>query len=144
MDTLTKPEVTATPWKRVAAWGGPPLFAVVAVGAIWLFDAQGAAGARDAAYVLAALFWAPVLLVATRLWYVDRADVSLHRACQVALGVAMALFFPPSFLVGMLGHDVGGWAVGVSAVAWFVLAWVGIFRTGHLIEDRYGPGGWAP
>jgi len=144
MYTLTKPEVTATPWKRVAAWGAPPLFAVVAVAAIWLFDAQGATGARDTVYVLAALFWAPVLLVATRFWYVDRADISLHRACELALGVGLSLFFLPAFLIVMLGHEVGGWAIGVSAVAWFVLAWVGIFRTAHLIYDRYGPGGWAP
>jgi hypothetical protein len=140
---MIKPEVTATGWKRVAAWGGPPLFAVAAVVAIWLFDAQGATAARDTVYILAALFWAPVLLVATRLWYVDQADVSLHRACEVALGVAHVLFLLPAFLHN-LGHEIGTWTVGVSAVASFVLAWVGIFRTDHLIDDRYGPGGWAP
>jgi len=143
MHPLTKPEVTTTPWNRVAAWGGPPLFAVVTVVAIWLFDAQTAIGARDAVYVLAALFWAPVLLVATRLWYVERVDVSLHRACELTLGVGLSLFLLPAFLIGM-GHDVGGWAVGASAVVWFVLAWVGIFRTRHLIHDTYGPDGWAP
>ena len=143
MYTLTKPEVTATAWKRIAAWCAPPLFAILAAAIIWLFDAQGATVVRDVVYVLVAVFWAPVLLVATRLWYVDQPDVSLHRACEVALGVGLALLMTPAAIM-YLGHTVGGWAIGVSSVVWFILAWVGIFRTGHLIEDRYGPGGWAP
>jgi hypothetical protein len=49
----------------------------------------------------------------------------------------------PVAIMHLFGH-VGGWTVGVSVVVWCVLVWTGIFRTDHLIEDHYGPGGWAP
>jgi hypothetical protein len=143
MHTLTPPEVTTSHARRLAAWIGPPLSVAAAAGGVLLFDAGGMTTARDIVYVLVALVWAPSLLVATRLWYVDRADISLHRACEIALGVALVLFLTPAFIF-YAGHQVGGVTIGVSAVVWFVLAWVGIFRTGHLIHDRYGPGGWAP
>jgi hypothetical protein len=145
--------VSKGPWTRrqtLTVWAIPAASATALVGLAMAFDAADRTGARTATYVAAGVVVVPLLTaVAMRVVGEDLRTALIVGPILTGLFGGM-VGCVAAFALDLARQDAASSAIGWLLGSWLMVLLVGILAGGVVdlarngVQDRYGPGGWAP
>jgi hypothetical protein len=144
--------VSDGPWTRrqtLTVWAIPAAGATALVGLAMAFDGADRTGARTAIYVAAGVVVPLLTAVAMRVVGEDLRTALTVGPILTGLFGTMAGCVA-AFALGVAGQDAAAIAIGWLLGSWVVVLLVGMLAGGVVdlarngVQDRSGPGGWAP